>query len=152
MRGNLMRGALLATAVLALGTVTAACGSTGDAPADGTPAASATPAAAAAIAAGDTVAATWTDGNLYLATVTAIDDDSVTVEYSDDGSSATVPAAEVRAIPTTTFAAGDQVLAVWSKGRFYAGTVTEASETSYVVAWDDGSAPSTVQAGQVIAP
>ena len=33
-----------------------------------------------------------------------------------------------------------------------AGKVTEASGTSYVVAWDDGSAPSTVQAGQVIAP
>ena len=84
--------------------------------------------------------------------MTAIDGDSVTVEYSDDGTSATVTAAEVRAIPTTSFAVGDQVLAVWSKGRFYAGKVTEASGTSYVVAWDDGSAPSSVEAGHVIAP
>ena len=151
MRGSLMGGMLLAAAVLAMGIVAGACGSTDGAAPEDTTAASAIP-AAAAIAAGDTVAATWTDGNLYLATVTAVDGDSITVKYTDDGTSATVPAAEVRAIATTTFGAGDRVLAVWSKGRFYAGMITEASGTSYVVSWDDGSAPSTVEAGQVITP
>jgi hypothetical protein len=149
MRGNLMRGMLLTIAVLTVGVVVGACGSSSDTATDDTTAASATP--TAAFAAGDTVAATWTDGNLYLATVTAIDGDSVTVEYSDDGSSATVQSAEVRPIPATSFAAGDRVLAVWSNGRFYAGEITEANGTSYVVAWDDGSEPSTVDAGQVIA-
>jgi len=65
----------------------------------------------------------WTDGRLYLATVTAVDGENVTVTYADDGSSGTVPATDVRAIPDTTFAVGDRVLAVWSGGRFYSGEV-----------------------------
>jgi hypothetical protein len=151
MRGKLMRGMLLTVALLATGLVAGACGSTSGAATDDTSAASTTP-TAAAIAAGDTVAATWTDGNLYLATATSIDGDSIKVKYSDDGTSATLKTAQVRPIPATTFAAGDRVLAVWSKGRFYAGKITEADGQAYVVAWDDGSTPSSVQAGQVIAP
>jgi hypothetical protein len=150
MKCRLMRGVLLVAALLMMGIAAGACGSSGVATED-TTAASAAP-AAAAIVAGDSVAATWTDGNLYLATVTSIDGDAVAVKYSDDGTSASLPAAQVRPIPQTTFAVGDRVLAVWSKGRFYAGRVTEATDTSYVVAWDDGSTPSTVQAGQIIAP
>jgi hypothetical protein len=151
MRGKLMRGTLLVAALLTIGIATGGCGSSSDATTGDTTAASTAP-AAAAIAVGDSVAATWTDGDLYLATVTALDGDTITVKYADDGTSASLPAAEVRPIPQTTFAVGDRVLAVWSQGRFYAGKVTEANGTSYVVAWDDGSTPSAVRAGQIIAP
>jgi len=142
---------LMLTAVLGL----AACGSS-EQPGDQQSAASpaATPAAtpAAAFAAGQPVAARWTDTSLYLATVTAVDGDNVTVTYADDGSSRTVSAsADVRAIPDAAFAVGDRVLAVWASGRFYEGTVSKVDGTTYTVKWDDGSDPSPVEAGMIIA-
>ncbi len=97
------------------------------------------------------VAAKWTDGSLYLATVTAIDDGNVTVTYTDDGSSATLPPTDIRPIADTPFVVGDRVLAVWSGGRFYAGEVSKVDGTTYTIKWDDGSDPSTVEAGKIIA-
>jgi hypothetical protein len=136
--------------LLLLVAMVAGCGSSDQ----GSPAGATSTAAAdtgAAFAAGDTVAAKWTDGNLYLATVKSVDGGTVNVVYADDGSAGAVPEADVRAIPAATFAEGDRVLAVWSKGRFYAGKVTKADGSSYVITWDDGSTPSTVDAGEIIA-
>ncbi len=138
-------------ALLLLTALVAGCGSSGSGDqttagtADATTAASAGP-----FAAGDTVAAKWIDGHLYLATVKSVDGDAVTVTYADDGTSASVAQSDVRPIPQATFAAGDRVLACYSKGKFYAGKVTEADGSSYMIAWDDGSAPSTVEAGKII--
>jgi hypothetical protein len=143
-----MRLLLLGAALLMLAAPVAGCGSGSGGSASG----AATPAGGtAAFAAGDSVAARWTDGSLYLATVESVEGDQVAVTYADDGSTATVAAADVRAIPATTFSEGDRVLAVWSKGRFYAGKVTKANGSSYVIAWDDGSTPSTVAADRIIA-
>jgi hypothetical protein len=136
--------------LLLLGVLVAGCGSSGQG--SSTNAAS-TPAAdtGAAFAAGDTVAAKWGDGKLYLATVKSVDGDTVNVVYADDGSADAVPVTDVHAIPEATFAVGDHVLAVWSQGRFYAGKVTRATGSSYEIAWDDGTTPSTVEAGKIIA-
>ena len=103
------------------------------------------------VAAGDNVAAVWTDGSLYLATVQAVDGDQITVKYADDGSTKTVNSADVKMITPQTWAAGDKVLAVWSAGRFYKGSVVGGSGTTYTIKWDDGSAASEVTADKIIA-
>ena len=81
----------------------------------------------------------------------AVDGENVTVTYTDDGSSGTVPPTDVRAILDTAFAVGDRVLAVWSGGSFYLGEVSEVKGTTYTVKRDDGSEPSTVAAEKIIA-
>ena len=146
---------VLAVAVLTAVLGLAACGSSeqpAEHPADQPPAAGPAATASAAFAAGQSVAARWGDNSLYLATVSAVDGDDVTVTYADDGSSRTVSAsADVRAIPDTAFAIGDRVLAVWASGRFYEGAVSKVDGTTYTVKWDDGSDPSPVEAGKIIA-
>jgi hypothetical protein len=139
----------LAIAVMVLGVGLAGCGSSAGELAGSASASAAD--ASSGFAAGDSVAATWTDGNLYLANVTAVDGDEVTVTFVDDGSSLAVAAAGVRTIPETAFAVGDRVLAVWQNGRFYPAEISAADGSTYTVAWDDGSEPSPVEAGRIIA-
>ena len=109
------------------------------------------PTDAGGLTAGDNVAAVWTDGTMYLATIQAVDGDQITVKYADDSSVKTVNAADVQTIVPQTWSVGDKVLAVWSAGKFYKGTVTGASGDSYKIQWDDGSAPSEVTADKIIA-
>ena len=150
MRRVAICGLLVIAPLLAAVLGLTACGSS-DQPAEQQSAASPAATSAARFAAGQSVAAKWTDGSLYLATVTAVDGDNVTVTYADDGTSRTVPATDVRAIPDTGFAVGDRVRAVWAGGRFYQGEVSKVDGTTYTVKWDDGSDPSTVEAGRIIA-
>ena len=150
MRRVAICGLLVIAPLLAAVLGLTACGSS-DQPAEQQTAASPAATSAARFAAGQSVAAKWTDGSLYLATVTAVDGDNVTVTYADDGTSRTVPATDVRAIPDTGFAVGDRVRAVWAGGRFYQGEVSKVDGTTYTVKWDDGSDPSTVEAGRIIA-
>ncbi|MEI6450101.1 MAG: hypothetical protein WCP98_09130 [Actinomycetes bacterium] len=150
MRRVAICGLLVIAPLLAAVLGLTACGSS-DQPAEQQSAASPAATSAARFAAGQSVAAKWTDGSLYLATVTAVDGDNVTVTYTDDGTSRTVPATDVRAIPDTGFAVGDRVRAVWAGGRFYQGEVSKVDGTTYTVKWDDGSDPSTVEAGRIIA-
>ena len=147
MRSRIVRGVLVLAALgalCALAGAAAACGSSGGAAMESTE-------APAEVTVGDSVAAVWTDGGFYLATVTEVDGEDVTVTYTDDGSSSTLKAREVRAIPARTFAVGERVLAVWSRARFYAGEVTAASGDACTVTWDDGSTPSVVEATKIIA-
>ena len=144
MRSRILRGVLVLAALGALGTASAACGSSGGSTGESA-------AAPSAVTIGDSVAAVWTDGSFYLATVAEVDGEDVTVTYTDDGSSSTLKAREVRAIPARTFAVGERVLAVWSRARFYAGEITEANGDAYTVKWDDGSTPSVVEAAKIIA-
>jgi hypothetical protein len=137
--------------VLALALALAACGGSSGGSGDTSSAPPSPQATGAALAAGDSVAAVWTDGNYYLATVTEVGAGQVTVQYVDDGSTGTVDAAQVRAVPAAVFAAGDRVLAVWSAGRFYPGEVTAVDGESCTVKWDDGSTPSAVEVMKVIA-
>jgi hypothetical protein len=140
----------LVASLLLLAAGVAACGSSGQESSTG----AASPAAAntgAAFAVGDTVAARWDDGKLYLATVKSVGGGTVNVVYADDGTAGAVAETDVRAIPAATFAVGDRVLAVWSQGRFYPGKVTKVTGSSYTTAWDDDTAPSTVEAGKIIA-
>jgi len=97
------------------------------------------------------VAAKWTDGALYKAEVIGVQGDQVTVKYVDDQSTMTVPAADVRPILMRTWVLGEKVQAVWTKARFYMGEISEVLESSYMVKWDDGSAPSEVASDSIIA-
>ncbi len=61
------------------------------------------------------------------------------------GDKATVPAADVIAIPRgTAFKTGDIVLAPWKTAQMFPGTVTAVARFAVTVKWDDGSAPSEV--------
>jgi hypothetical protein len=148
MDGATVRRLAVGALLLLLLAPAAGCGSGGQSSSAASPAAASTQ---AAFAAGDSVAAKWDDGKLYLATVKSVDGGTVNVVYADDGSAGAVAVADVHAIPDATFAVGDRVLAVWSQGRFYAGKVTKANGSSYVIAWDDGTTPSSVEAGKIIA-
>jgi hypothetical protein len=108
-------------------------------------------AADATFAVGDSVAAIWDDGSYYLANVIGVKGDQITVRYVDDASTKTVPSSDVRPVPVKAWAAGDRVLAVWSMGRFYPGTIIEANDPTYKVKWDDGSEPTDVVSDRIIA-
>ena len=147
MRRSIGLGWLVIVATLLACIGLSACGSSsGGAENEPTTASSTT-----AFAKGDSVAAKWTDGNLYLASVTAVEGDQIRVTYVDDGTTGSVATADVRSIPTSALAVGDRVLAVYEGGRLYPGEITEATGTTYTVKWDDGSAPSSVEAGKIIA-
>lgn len=99
---------------------------------------------------GMTVAAKWQDNNYYLAEIKAVNNDKFDVAYAD-GDTATVTVGDLKAIPAQpTLKAGDKVLAVWDKARFYSGTVQEVKASGALVKWDDGSTPSEVPFGKII--
>lgn len=98
---------------------------------------------------GQSVAAKWTDGNMYLATIAAVDGDSFKVDYAD-GDKGTVTADQMVVLEEKpALAVGDRVMAVWGKARFYPGVVTAIKSGGPVVKWDDGSAPIVVAWGKV---
>lgn len=151
-------------AVLAL-MLLVACG--GSDTSTSTPAATpATPEAAAPVAppaatpatggitVGASVAAPWGGaGSLYLGTVQSIAGTTAKVLYADDNIVRDVAVAQLLPVVARTWAVNDKVLAVWSAGKFYPGTVTAVKANStYTVKWDDGSSPSDVVAGKIIAP
>jgi hypothetical protein len=109
------------------------------------------PRPAPGFAADQKVAAKWTDGNYYLATVSNVEGDRVSIVFADDSSTKTVKSSELRPIPIRVWAVGDKVLAVWSTGRFFEGVITNAAPPRYTVKWADGTTPSTVTADRIMA-
>ncbi len=109
--------------------------------------------APAAIAVGASVAAPWTNSSLYLANVIAVNGSVAKVKYVDDSSEADLDLAKLIPVVNKSWAVNDKVLAVWAGGRFYAGTITAVKpNNTYTVKWDDGSTPSDVDAGKIVAP
>jgi len=99
---------------------------------------------------GKTVAAKWSDDNYYLAKIKAVTDGKYEIDY-EDGSQGTVSEEEMKEIPAKpVLNVGDKVLAVWSGGKFYSGTVEEVKAKGAIVKWDDGSEPSMVEFGKII--
>lgn len=140
-------GVMLVVSVLALaGCATASSGSKASSSAP-----SQSSAAPAGFSAGQSVAAVWTDGNLFLATITKVEGDKITVQYADDQTIRTVAKSDVRPIPRKTWAVGEKVQAVWTSGRFYPGVITREVGASYEVKWDDGSEPTDVTVEKIIA-
>lgn len=143
--GFVMALALVTSVSMLVGCAKPAAEKVAPAPAAQTPAAS-----TGAFQVGQAVAAKWTDGNLWLAKVTAVNGDQIGVQFSDDNSKLTVTAADVYPIEETTWAVGSDVLAVWTSGRFYPGQITEANGNTYTVKWEDGSEPSQVTGDKII--
>ena len=78
---------------------------------------------------------------------------SANVLYDDDKVVRPIPFAELLLIKKATYAVGDKVMAVWASGKFYAGTVTAVKPGEfYTVKWDDGSAPTDVEAMKIFKP
>jgi hypothetical protein len=148
---NLLVAAVLGASLVVIAAVLAGCVTVNTGPKASSPAPAQSSSTPAGFAVGQSVAAVWTDSNLYLATITKVEGDKITVQYADDQSTKTVASSDVKAIPRKTWAAGDKVLAVWTSGRFYPGEVTREVGASYEVKWDDGSAPSDVTAEKIIA-
>jgi hypothetical protein len=158
MRGRQLLAAALAVvlfgsalAVTGCVNVTTAPKPDSTAPSQGSGSGTATPDDVSELSVGQSVAAVWSDGNLWLADITSIDGDKITVKYVDDSSTKTVSAADLRPIPNKAWMVGDEVKAVWSSGRFYDGTITKANGSSFEVKWEDGSAPSEVAGSKIIA-
>jgi hypothetical protein len=100
---------------------------------------------------GDRVAAPW-GGGQYIGSVTALSGDKSSVLYDDDKVTREIANAELTLVAPKTWAVGDKVMAVWSSGKFYAGTITAAKAGDiYTVKWDDGSTPSDVEAAKIFA-
>jgi len=100
---------------------------------------------------GDMVAAPW-GGGQYHGTIEAVKGDSADVLYTDDGVTREVKIKELVLVKEKTWKVGDKVKAVWSAGKFYDGTIEkDKGDGLYVVKWDDGSAPSDVEAAKIIA-
>lgn len=100
---------------------------------------------------GDRVAADW-HGSRYLAEVTGIlANDTYKVRYFDN-TNGDVPGQNMRLIPKKPkVSKGDRVLGAWQgKPKMYPGTLIEIKGGKYKVKWDDGSAPSFVEANEIV--
>ncbi|HEX9093269.1 MAG TPA: hypothetical protein VF902_04740 [Coriobacteriia bacterium] len=105
-----------------------------------------------AVNTGDRVAAPWGGGS-YIGSVTAVRGDKADVLYDDDKVTREIAISDLIVVVKKTWSVGDKVMAVWSSGKFYPGTVTEAKAGDvYVVKWDDGSSPSDVEAAKIYKP
>jgi hypothetical protein len=103
---------------------------------------------------GDKVKSRWKGGvRWWDATVIATSGDEVTVKYAD-GIVEVLPPLFVAHLnqPNSTIKAGQEVLAKWSDGNYYAGFVTTFDDESVMVKWKDGSAPSKVPYASVEMP
>ena len=99
---------------------------------------------------GDKVAAKWSDGGVYLATVTAASGAQFDVLF-DDGDKATVGAADlIRVSHNANLAVGDRVLAAWRTARMLPGTVAAKTEFTVTVKWEDGDEPLEVARDRVV--
>jgi hypothetical protein len=151
MRGKQLLAAALAVALFGGALAVTGCVNVTTAPSQSSGSGATTSKQASKFSVGQSVAAVWSDGNLWLAGVTSIDGDKITVKYVDDSSTKTLSAADIKPIPDRTWTVGEKVKAVWSSGRFYDGVITKANGSSYEVKWDDGSAPSEVVGSKIIA-
>jgi hypothetical protein len=123
------------------------------APTEPTPAAApAESTGGSAVKVSDRVAAPW-GGGQYIGTVTAVKGDKADVLYDDDKVTREIPISELVLVTKRAWSVGEQVMAVWSSGKFYAGTITQAKPGDlYTVKWDDGSTPSDVEAAKIFKP
>lgn len=100
---------------------------------------------------GDRVAAEW-QGSRYLAEVTGIlANDMYKVRYFDN-TNGDVKGQMMRKIPKKPkVSKGDRVLGAWQgKPKLYPGTLTDIKGGKYTVKWEDGSAPSAVEANEIV--
>lgn len=117
-----------------------------------TPASATEPAADVTVKTGDRVAAPW-GGGQYIGSVTAVSGDKADVLYDDDKVNREIAVSDLVVVVVKTWNVGDQVMAVWSSGKFYSGVITQAKAGDlYTVKWDDGSAPSDVEAAKIFKP
>jgi len=96
------------------------------------------------------VAAKWADNNYYLATISGIDGEKYAIDYADGTKGEAIKADMKAFTEKDDLKTGDKVLAVWAGAKLYSGIVKEMKETSAMVAWDDGSAPSEIAYGKIL--
>jgi hypothetical protein len=94
------------------------------------------------------VCAKWSTG-WYEATITSETADKYHVVYYDKVE-ADLPKDEVRfPLKKEEIKVNDRVLAVWTSGTYYPGTVVELKEDGAMVQWDDGSSVSLAKYGKI---
>lgn len=98
--------------------------------------------------AGTVVAAKWSD-SMYKGEVQSVDGDKVSVHYAD-GTHGTVDKTDLVVLEKNpNIQKGDSVLALWGGSKFYPGVVQEVQGDSFLVQWEDGSAPSLAKKGDI---
>lgn len=86
----------------------------------------------------------------YEAQLLSEKDGKYHVKYSD-GIEADIPKEDVKyALTKEELKMNDRVLAVWQKGAFYEGFISEIKENGAFVTWDDGSTPSLVSFEKIV--
>jgi len=98
---------------------------------------------------GKGICAKWS-GSWYEAKIINKTDNNFRVIYSD-GTEGDVAAADTKELITdkTKIAVNDKVLAVWTSGMFYEGTVLKIEDAGATIKWNDGSSPSLVTFGKI---
>ena len=100
----------------------------------------ATYALAAALKVGDPVFAEWTTNGWYHGKITKTCEVGWHILFDDGDQKCCTPAQVVKDIVPTAaqVKVGTKVLAQWSNGRFYPGTVSAISGGNYSIHFDDG--------------
>lgn len=99
---------------------------------------------------GDNVAAPL-NGAYYLGAVQSISGERVDVLFTKDKQVRTLDQYKVKVIQKKDWRVGDKMMAVKPDGRFYYGKIAEVKgDGTYVINWDDGSEPSTVDASKIM--
>ena len=90
---------------------------------------------------GQSVAVPWSNQDYYLAKISKIDGDQITVQFADGLNSGTYSAADVRLLVTKTWPIGTKVMAAGPSGQFNPGTIIDADTDvgNYVVKFDDAT-------------
>jgi len=96
------------------------------------------------------VCAKWND-SWYEAEVVSEADGKVHVIYSDKTEGDVASADIKQPLEKDKIKVDDRVLAVWTSGLFYEGSIVELKEDGAIVKWDDGSSPSLVAYGKIVA-
>jgi len=95
------------------------------------------------------VCAKWSDV-WYEAVVVSETDGKIHVKYYDNAE-ADLTSADIKyPLAKDKIKVNDRVLAVWTTGKYYPGTVTEVKEEGAMVTWDDGSSASLVAYGKIV--
>lgn len=97
---------------------------------------------------GETVCAAWST-SWYEAEIVSFTDGIYQIIYSDK-TQGNLTSDKLRKVLTKEeIKVGDKVLAVWTSGKYYVGTVKEIKADGAIIAWEDGSSPSLAKFGKI---
>lgn len=102
---------------------------------------------------GDKVLANWKGGSRWWeAKVTGIDGPAISVKYDSDSTTDALGPLSVSHYPSgaAKVVVGSKVVAKWTNGSYYGGTITAVNGAKATVKWNDSSAPLDVALTDIV--